>query len=170
MVFRFEKYAPERYRRLSRLVGMAMAAQLIVFSLIFTQLLNAYFEGGWWLNVLAVGLGLAATSLVVVRLRSHDWMGPISYGWRLKQQLSRVSGYLPALRRGLDDADPKALAALGFYHQGMAQLAELDGRTIDDDAELLAERQRVRLARLELGLDVRVEGFDDAVLAGFKRG
>jgi hypothetical protein len=170
MTFRFEDHEPERYRRLSRMVGIAMAAQLIVLSLIFTQLLNAFFEGGFWLNVLAVVLGLAATSLIVVRLRRKDWMGPISYGWRLKQRLSRVSGYLPALRRGLEANDPKALAVLGFYHQGMAQLAELDGRTMDDDAELLAERQRVRLARLELGLDARVEGLDDADLAGFQRG
>lgn len=161
MAFYFEDHEPERYRRLTRLVGMAMAVMLVVFSLIFTQLLNAFFIGGWWLNVLAVGLGLAATSLIVARLRHKEWMEPISYGWRLKQRLSRVSGYLPALRRGLDTCDPEALAVLAFYHQGMAQLSVLDGRALDDDAELLAERQRVRLARLELGLSERVEGLKD---------
>lgn len=170
MAFYFEDHEPERYRRLTRLVGMAMAALLVMFSLIFTQLLNTWYSGGWWLNVLAVGLGLAATSLVFALLRHKAWMEPISYGWRLKQRLSRVSGYLPALRRGLEASNPKALAVLGFYHQGMAQLSTLDGRAMDDDAELLAERQRVRLARLELNLDERVEGLSDADLAAFQRG
>ncbi|MGO2131301.1 MAG: DUF3087 family protein [Halomonas sp.] len=140
MAFYFEDHEPERYRRLTRLVGMAMAAMLIVFSLIFTQ------------------------------LRHKAWMEPISYSWRLKQRLSRVSGYLPALRRGLEERDPSALTVLSFYHQGMAQLTTLDGRAMDDATELLAERQQVRLARLELGLSERVEGLSDADLARFKRG
>ncbi|WP_027965882.1 DUF3087 family protein [Halomonas halocynthiae] len=170
MDFYFEDHAPERYRRLTRRVGWAMAAMLIVFSLAFTQLLNTWYSGGAWLNVLAVVLGVIVTSLVFTLLRHKAWMEPIRYGWRLKQRLSRVSGYLPALRRGLEARDPGALAVLGFYHQGMAQLSRLDGRALDDDAELLAERQRVRLARLELGFSERVDGLSDSDLSDIKRG
>lgn len=170
MDFYFEEHEPERYRRLTRRVGVAMAVLLIIISLVFTQLLNTWYSGGGWLNVLAVALGLAATSLVFTLLRHNPWMEPISYSWRLKQRLSRVSGYLPALRRGLEAHDPRALAVLGFYHQGMAQLTRLDGRAMDDATELLAERQHVRLTRLELGLSELVEGLDDDDLAAFQRG
>ncbi|UYG08203.1 DUF3087 domain-containing protein [Halomonas sp. M4R1S46] len=170
MSFRFASHDPHTYRRTSRLVGLAMAGQLIVFGLVFTQLLGTAFTPSLWLNGLGVLLGLVATSLVLAVLRDRPWLGPVRYGWRLKQRLSTVSGYLPALRRGMADGDERALAVLAFYHQGMAQLGELDGRTLDDDAELLAERQALRLARQARRLPERVDGLDEADLADFKRG
>ncbi|GAA0636702.1 DUF3087 family protein [Halomonas beimenensis] len=170
MSFLLESHDPDTYRRTSRRVALAMAGQLIVFGLVFTQLISSAFGSSFWLNALGVLLGLVATSLVVMALRDRPWMGPVRYGWQLKQALSRVSGYLPALRRGMEEGDERALAVLAFYHQGMAQLADLEGRTLDDDAELLAERQRVRLARQAQGLPERVDGLDDADLAAFKRG
>lgn len=170
MSFLLESHDPHTYRRTSRLVGLAMAGQLIVFGLVFTQLLGTAFTPSLWLNGLGVLLGLVATSLVLAVLRDRPWLGPVRYGWRLKHRLSTVSGYLPALRRGMAEGDERALAVLAFYHQGMAQLGELDGRTLDDDAELLAERQALRLARQARRLPERVDGLDEADLADFKRG
>ncbi|QTF92340.1 DUF3087 family protein [Halomonas sp. BM-2019] len=170
MSFRFEDHDPETYRRKGRLISLAMAGQLIVFGLVFSQLLQAIFDGGFWLNVVGVLLGLVATSLVFAVLRERPWMTEVRYVWQLKHHLSRVSVYLPALRRGAEEGNDTALTILTFYHQGMAQLAELNGRTLDDDAELLAERQKIRLARQERGLAETVEGFDPQDLAAFKRG
>ena len=170
MPFQFEEHDPETYRRKGRLISLAMAGQLIVFGLVFVQLLQAAFDGGFWLNVLGVVLGLVATSLVFAVLRERPWMDEVRYAWQLKHHLSRVSGYLPALRRGMAEGNGTALDLLAFYHQGMAQLAELNGRTLDDDAELLAEREVVRMARREQGLAERVEGFDPHDLAAFRRG
>ena len=81
-----------------------------------------------------------------------------------------MSAHLPALRRGMGEGDDTALAVLAFYHQGMAQLSELEGRTLDDDAELLAEREVVRHARRENGLPERVEGLDPGDLGAFRKG
>ncbi|MDT8880016.1 DUF3087 family protein [Halomonas saccharevitans] len=170
MTFRFEHHDPATYRRLSRLTGLAMAGQLIVFGLLFSQLLVAAFGGSLWINALGVLLGLAATSLVFAVLRQRPWMAGIRYVWRLKHHLARVSAYLPALRRGMGEGDEAALAVLAFYHQGMAQLSELEGRTLDDDAELLAEREVVRHARRERGLSERVEGFELEDLSAFRKG
>jgi len=170
MPFQFEDHDPETYRRKGRFISLAMAGQLIVFGLVFSQLLQALFDGGFWLNVVGVLLGLVATSLVFAVLRERPWMTEMRYVWQLKHHLSRVSGYLPALRRSMEEDNDTALAVMAFYHQGMAQLAELNGRTLDDDAELLAERQKVRLARQARGLPERVEGFDPHDLAAFKRG
>ncbi|PRY70874.1 Protein of unknown function (DUF3087) [Halomonas ventosae] len=170
MPFQFEDHDPETYRRKGRFISLAMAGQLVVFGLVFVQLLQAAFAGGFWLNVLGVLLGLVATSLVFAVLRERPWMAEVRYVWQLKHQLSRVSGYLPALRRGMAEGNDTAMAVLAFYHQGMAQLAELNGRTLDDDAELLAEREVVRAARRERGLPERVAGLDPHDLDAFRKG
>lgn len=170
MPFHFEEHDPEAYRRKGRLISLAMAAQLIVFGLVFAQLLQVAFDGGFWFNVLGVALGLVATSLVFAVVRERPWMTEVRYVWQLKHHLSRVSGYLPALRRGADEGNEAALDLLAFYHQGMLQLAELNGRTLDDDAEAVAERLKVRQAREERGLPQHVEGLDPHDLAAFKRG
>ncbi len=170
MSFRFEQHDPETYRRKAKMISLAMAGQLIVLGLVFSQLLQAAFDGGFWLNLVGVLLGLLATSMTFAVLRERPWMTEMRYVWQLKHYLSRVSGYLPALRRAVEEGNGTALAILSFYHQGMAQLAELNGRTLDDDAELLAERQKVRIARQEQGLPETVDGFDPQDLAAFKRG
>lgn len=170
MSFRFEQHDPETYRRKAKMISLAMAAQLIVLGLVFSQLLQVAFDGGFWLNLVGVLLGLLATSMTFAVLRERPWMTEMRYVWQLKHHLSRVSAYLPALRRAVEEGNGTALAILSFYHQGMAQLAELNGRTLDDDAELLAERQKVRLARRESGLPETVDGFDPQDLAAFKRG
>lgn len=170
MRFTFEHHDPETYRRKARFISLAMAGQLIVFALVFSQLLALAFGGGFWFNVLGVALGLVATSLVFAVLRERPWMREMRYVWQLKHHLSRVSAYLPALRRGMGEENVTALDVMAFYHQGMAQLAELNGRTLDDDAELIAERETVRLARKAQGLDERVDGFDPHDLSAFKRG
>ncbi|MDI5890173.1 DUF3087 family protein [Halomonas rhizosphaerae] len=170
MPFQFEDHDPETYRRKAKLISLAMAGQLIVFGLVFSQLLTTAFGSSFWLNALGVLLGLVATSLVFAVLRERPWMTEMRYVWQLKHQLSRVSGYLPALRRGMAEGNDTALAVLAFYHQGMAQLAELNGRTLDDDAELLAEREVVRTARRERGLPERVSGLDPHDLDAFRKG
>jgi hypothetical protein len=97
-------------------------------------------------------------------------MAEMRYVWQLKHHLSRVSAYLTALRRGMVEDNDPALDLLAFYHQGMAQLAELNGRTLDDDSELLAERQTLKIARRKRGLPERVEGFDPEDLRAFRKG
>ncbi|EWG98026.1 DUF3087 family protein [Halomonas sp. BC04] len=169
MPFRFEHHDPESYRRKARLISVAMAAQLIVFGLVFSQLLTATFGSSLWLNALGVLLGLIVTSLTFAVLRERPWMTEMRYVWQLKHHLSRVSGYLSTLRREAEQGNDVALNLMSFYHQGMAQLAELNGRTMDDDGELIAERQKIKRLREERGMAERVDGFDPNDLAAFKR-
>ncbi|PMR76170.1 DUF3087 family protein [Billgrantia endophytica] len=169
MPFTFEHHDPNSYRRKARLISVAMAGQLIVFGLVFSQLLTATFGSSLWLNAIGVLLGLIVTSLTFAVLRERPWMTEMRYVWQLKHHLSRVSGYLATLRREMEQGNSVALNLMAFYHQGMVQLAELNGRTLDDDSERIAERQRIRLLREERGLPERVEGFDPHDLAAFKR-
>lgn len=170
MLFQVEAHDPESYRRKARLISVAMASQLIVLGLVFSQLLTRAFGSSLWLNALGVMLGLLGTSLVFAVLKERAWMREVRYVWQLKHHLSRISGYLPALRRGTEEHNQVALDVLSFYHRGMRQLAELNGRTLDDDQELLAERLKIRQAREQQGLAAEVEGYDSEDLAAFKRG
>ncbi|BBI70067.2 hypothetical protein HAALTHF_01080n [Vreelandella aquamarina] len=121
-----------------------MAGQLIIFGLLFSMLLTTTFGSSVWLNALGVLLGLLATSAMFAALRERPWMTEVRYVWQLKHHLSRISSYLQPLRRAVEEDNRLALDILTFYHQGMAQLAELNGRTTDDDAERLAEKCRLK--------------------------
>ncbi|MEC9482263.1 MAG: DUF3087 family protein, partial [Halomonas sp.] len=97
------------------------------------------------------------------------WMRDQRYAWELKRQLTRIGAYLPKLRQaGLERHDPQALDLLAFYHQGMQQLADLSGRTFDDDSENLAERLRVRQTREAQALPDIIDSLDLKTLEAFR--
>ena len=169
-VFQLEQHDPEVYRRKARMISFAMAGQLIIFGMLFSLLLTSALGSSFWLNALGVFLGLLATSALFAVLKDRPWMNEVRYVWQLKHHLSKISGYLPTLRQAIKEDNRVALDILTFYHQGMSQLAELNGRTTDDDAERLAEKMEVKLKREELGLPEQVDRFDPQDLQAFKRG
>lgn len=169
MAFTLEQHNPDSYRRKARMISIVMAGQLVVFGLLFSMLLAATFDGGFWMNALGVFLGLLATSAMFAALRDRPWMTEMRYVWQLKHHLSHISGYLQPLRRAVEEDNRVALDIVTFYHQGMTQLAELNGRTTDDDAERLAEKMQIKIKREELGLPVQVDRFDPQDLSAFKR-
>jgi len=169
MAFSLEQHDPETYRRKARIISVAMAGQLIIFGLLFSMLLTTTFGSSVWLNALGVLLGLLATSAMFAALRERPWMTEVRYVWQLKHHLSRISSYLQPLRRAVEEDNRLALDILTFYHQGMAQLAELNGRTTDDDAERLAEKMQVKVKREALGLPKEVTTFDPHDLSAFKQ-
>jgi len=169
MAFTLEQHSPDAYRRKARMISIAMAGQLVVFGLLFSMLLAATFGGSFWINALGVLLGLLATSAMFAVLRDRPWMTEMRYVWQLKHHLSHISGYLKPLRKGVEENNRVALDIVTFYHQGMTQLAELNGRTTDDDAERLAEKMQIKIKREELGLPEQVNRFDPQDLSAFKR-
>ena len=169
MAFSLEQHDPASYQRKARIISVAMAGQLIIFGLLFSMLLTTTFGSSVWLNALGVLLGLLAPSAMFAALRERPWMTEVRYVWQLKHHLSRISSYLQPLRRAVEEDNRLALDILTFYHQGMAQLAELNGRTTDDDAERLAEKMQVKVKREALGLPKEVTTFDPHDLSAFKQ-
>nr|WP_299243966.1 DUF3087 family protein [uncultured Halomonas sp.] len=169
MSFRFEHHDPEQFRRKSRFMAIMVTAQFAVLGLVFSQLLTARFGSSLAMNAVGVLLGLLATSAMVAILRQKPWLQDQRYAWELKHHLARVSAHLSTLRTaGLEGHDPRALDLLAFYHQGMQQLSELNGRTTDDDSERLAERLRVRKIRESLNMPAEVAGLDPQALKRFR--
>ena len=157
------------YRRKSRIISLVMAGQFLVLGMLFAMLLTAAFGSSMALNALGVLLGLLATSAMFAVLKDRPWMAEMRYVWQLKHHLGQVSGYLSTLRRAMDNDDRIALDLVTFYHQGMAQMAEMNDRTTDDDAERLAEKMQVKLKREALELPEHVNGFNPDDLQAFKR-
>ncbi|MCZ0926220.1 DUF3087 domain-containing protein [Halomonas janggokensis] len=166
MVFTLEPYDSHTYRRKARMITFIMVGQLLIFGLLFAMLLTATFGQSLGLNVLGGILGLLATSAMFAALRDRPWMQEVGYVWQLKQHLSRINSHLPALRQAMQEDNRTALDILAFYHQGLAQLAEYNGRAPSDDDE----RQRVNERREALALPLQVEQFDPQDLHAFKRG
>ncbi|WP_048306382.1 DUF3087 family protein [Halomonas sp. PR-M31] len=169
MSFRFEHHDPEQFRRKSRFMAIIVTVQFVVFGLLFSHLLTTRFGSSLAMNAAGVLLGLMATSVVVAILRRKPWLQDQCYAWELKRHLTRVSAHLSTLRKaGLENHDPAALDMLAFYHQGMEQLAELNGRTTDDDGERLAERLKLRQIRESLSMPDKVTGLDPQALKAFR--
>lgn len=168
--FRLESQDPAAYRRKARMISLAMAGQLIIFGMLFSMLLTTAFGSSLWLNAAGVLLGLLATSALFAVLKDRPWMEEVRYTWQLKHHLARISGYLSTLRQAARNDNRQALDLLTFYHQGMTQLAELNGRTTDDDAERLAEKMEIKLKREAWGLSEEVNAYDPQDLHAFKRG
>lgn len=169
MVFTLEQHDSDKYRRKARMISFAMAGQLIIFGMLFSMLLTSTFGNSVWLYVLGILLGLLATSALFAVLRERPWMSEMRYVWQLRQHLAQISGFLPTLRRALEEDNRSALDIVTFYHAGVAQLAELNGRTPPDDATWQAEKKRLAEKREALGLPARVDTFDTQDLHAFKR-
>ncbi|WNK20786.1 DUF3087 family protein [Halomonas piscis] len=157
------------YRRKSRIISLVMAGQFAVLGMLFALILTSAFGSSLAMNALGVVLGLLATSAMFAVLKDRPWMNEVRYAWQLKHHLGQVSGYLVTLRPAVEQDDTTALDILTFYHQGMEQLAELNGRTTDDDAERLAEKMQVRLKREALGLPEEVGSFNPDDLQRYRR-
>ncbi|WP_227369042.1 DUF3087 family protein [Halomonas sp. M20] len=169
MSFCFEYHDPEQFRRKSRFMTIGVTAQFVVLGLVFSQLLTTRFGSSLAMNAAGVLLGLLATSAMVAILRQKPWLQDQRYAWELKRHVTRVSAHLSRLRKvGLERHDPAALDLLAFYHQGIEQLNELNGRTTDDDSERLAERLRVRKTRESLNMPAEVTGLDPQALKAFR--
>lgn len=169
MVFTLEQHNPDTYRRKARIISFAMAGQLVIFGLLFAMLLTSTFGSSVWLYALAVVLGLLATSAMFAVLRDRPWMTEVRYVWLLKQYLTQISGYLPTLRRAMQEDNRVALDILAFYHQGIAQLAELNGRSAETGVERQAEQNQLQQKRAALGMPEQVSRFDSQDLHAFKR-
>ncbi|MBE0403258.1 DUF3087 family protein [Halomonas citrativorans] len=169
MVFTLEPHDVQRYRRKARMISFAMAGQLAIFGMLFSMLLTSALGSSLWLYALGIFLGLLATSALFAVLRERPWMTEMRYVWQLKQHLSQIRGYLPTLRRALEDDNQAALNIVTFYHQGITQLAELNGREPSQDPTWLAEKHHLAEKRAALGLPSRFDTFDPQDLHAFKR-
>lgn len=172
-MFEIQPMSPERYRKETRTITLAILALFALLGLSSASLAVKLFgvPGGdnfrW--NLLGVVTGLAAT-VAIVRLKfwSMPWMAPAVYGWRLKRSLMRVTNQMHQVKAGVEAGDPTAMKLLRFYHLGITQMYQLDGN-LTELSQMVHEIDAHREAMEAQGLDVEQNRLDRAWLESVKQ-
>ncbi len=181
-MFEIQPMSPERYRKETRTITLAILAIFVLLGLTSaTVAVKLFGEPGGdnfrW-NLLGVLTGLAATVAIVrLKLWSTPWMAPAVYGWRLKRSLMRVTNQMHQVKAGVGTGDPAAMVAAGdpqamrllrFYHLGATQMFQLDGN-LTELSQMVREIDQHREAMEAQGLDIEQSRLDPSWLEAVKR-
>lgn len=172
-MFEIQPMSPERYRKETRTITLAILAIFVLLGLTSaTVSVKLFGEPGGdnfrW-NLLGVLTGLVAT-VAIVRLKfwSTPWMAPAVYGWRLKRSLMRVTNQMHQVKAGVEARDPAAMKLLRFYHLGTTQMYQLDGN-LTELSQAVREIDQHREAMEALGLEIEQNRLDPDWLEAVKR-
>lgn len=172
-MFEIQPMSPERYRKETRTITLAILAIFVLLGLTSaTVAVKLFGEPGGdnfrW-NLLGVLTGLAATVAIVrLKLWSTPWMAPAVYGWRLKRSLMRVTNQMHQVKAGVEAGDPAAMKLLRFYHLGATQMFQLDGN-LTELSQMVREIDQHREAMEAQGLDIEQSRLDPSWLEAVKR-
>lgn len=172
-MFEIQPMSPERYRKETRTITLAILAIFVLLALTSaTVAVKLFGEPGGdnfrW-NLLGVLTGLIATVAIVrLKLWSTPWMAPAVYGWRLKRSLMRVTNQMHQVKAGVEAGDPAAMKLLRFYHLGVTQMYQLDGN-LTELSQMVREIDQHREAMEVQGLDIEQSRLDPAWLEAVKQ-
>ncbi len=172
-MFEIQPMSPERYRKETRTITLAILAIFVLLALtsatVAVKLLGEPGGDNFRWNLLGVLTGLAATVAIVrLKLWSTPWMAPAVYGWRLKRSLMRVTNQMHQVKAGVETGDPAAMKLLRFYHLGATQMFQLDGN-LTELSQMVREIDQHREAMEAQGLDIEQSRLDPSWLEAVKR-
>ena len=172
-MFEIQPMSPERYRKETRTITLAILAIFVLLALtsatVAVKLLGEPGGDNFRWNLLGVLTGLAGTVAIVrLKLWPTPWMAPAVYGWRLKRSLMRVTNQMHQVKAGIEAKDPAAMKLLRFYHLGVTQMHQLDGN-LSELSQMVREIDQHREAMEAQGLDVEQHRLDPAWLESVKR-
>jgi hypothetical protein len=171
-MFEIQPMSPERYRKETRTITLAILAIFVLLALtsatVAVKLLGEPGGDNFRWNLLGVLAGLAGTVAIVrLKLWSTPWMAPAVYGWRLKRSLMRVTNQMHQVKTGIEAKDPAAMKLLRFYHLGVTQMHQLDGN-LSELSQMVREIDQHREAMEAQGLDIEQSRLDPNWLEAVK--
>ncbi|HTO18378.1 MAG TPA: DUF3087 domain-containing protein [Pseudomonas sp.] len=171
-MFEIQPMSPERYRKETRTITLAILAIFVLLALtsatVAVKLLGEPGGDNFRWNLLGVLTGLAGTVAIVrLKLWSTPWMAPAVYGWRLKRSLMRVTNQMHQVKAGIEAKDPAAMKLLRFYHLGVTQMHQLDGN-LSELSQMVREIDQHREAMEAQGLDIEQSRLDPNWLEAVK--
>ena len=171
-MFEIQPMSPERYRKETRTITLAILAIFVLLALtsatVAVKLLGEPGGDNFRWNLLGVLAGLAGTVAIVrLKLWSTPWMAPAVYGWRLKRSLMRVTNQMHQVKAGIEAKDPAAMKLLRFYHLGVTQMHQLDGN-LSELSQMVREIDQHREAMEAQGLDIEQSRLDPNWLEAVK--
>ncbi len=160
----------KRYRKHLNIVIVSFIATLLIFSLIFGQLLILSFaqEGisNFRYNLLGVLLSLLGCAAVLHTIKHSDFFKEVYYVWRVKQIQNLIYRKLRKVKAAAKNDDINAFIVLSFYYQSLKQVYQLDDNTltinkVNEDISNLQETIANK------NLTVSAEQFDKKLLSTF---
>jgi len=171
-MFEIKPWDAGLYRRQTRRSTMIIAVVFLALAMLLSSLAVMLFgtPGG---DNFRFNLGgvMAAVLLMAALMRgyfwSQPWMAAAVYGWQLKRSLMSVTNVMHQVKAGVQAEDPAAMKLLRFYHQGLAQMHQLDANSSDQGS--LAREADPHVATMQaLGLDIQQPRLDPAWIESVK--
>lgn len=157
-MFEIQPQDPHVYRQQTRRSTLIIAVVFIALAMLLSSLSVMLFgtPGGDNFRWNAAGVVLAVgvmAALFKLSLWSQPWMSAAVYGWQLKRALMSVTNVMHHVEAGVKAQQPEAMKLLRFYHQGIAQMHELDANT-SSLSQMAPEIQAHIDAMKAMGLDI----------------
>lgn len=162
-----------RYRKHLNMASVLATAVLIVFALIYGQILIHFFApadgNNFKLNLVGVILGVISLLMVFNLVRRHPYLTEVMYVWDLKQANNQIYRKLHHIKSALADSDNTnidAITILNYYYAASKQQYNLDNNTLTMEG-LTADIAKVEQLIVENNLTISVDDYKPELLKQF---
>jgi len=162
-----------RYRKHLNMASVVATAVLIVFALIYGQILIHFFApadgNNFKLNLAGVILGVISLLVVFNLIRHHPYLTEVMYVWDLKQANNQIYRKLHKIKSALtasDNTNIDAITILNYYYAASKQQYNLDNNTLTMDS-LTADIAKLDNLIAEKNLTISVDDYHQDLLKQF---
>lgn len=159
-----------QYRQRLNMTSVITVAALIIFALIYAQILIHFFADGessnFKFNLMGVIFAIITAVIGFNMVKAHPYLYEVKYVWDLKQLHNKIYRKLHQIKKAAAANNQDALVILNYYYQVSKLLYTLDDNTLtldtlDSDIDKLAHQ----LA--DNNLSVSTADFDVSLLTKF---
>lgn len=159
-----------RYRRHLNMASVITVAALIIFALIYAQLLIHFFADGESSNFKFNFIGVVLAVITAVTgfniVKSHPYLHEVKYVWDLKQLHNKIYRKSHQINKAAAENNQDALIILYYYYQAAKLLYTLDDNTLTLDT-LNRDITKLENQLAENDLCISTADFDASLLTKF---
>ena len=162
-----------RYRKHLNMASIVATVVLIVFALIYSQVLIHFFApddgNNFKLNLAAVILGGISLLVAFRCIRRHPYLTEVMYVWDLKQANNKIYRKLHHVKMALSDSDNThidAITILHYYYAASKQQYNLDNNTLTMEG-LMADIAKLDNLIAEKNLTISLDDYQPSLLKQF---
>lgn len=163
----------DRYRKHLNMASVVATAVLIVFALVYGQILIHFFavedQSNFKLNLVGVILGVISLLIVFNLVRQHPYLSEVMYVWDLKQANNQIYRKLHHIKSALSDSDNTnidAIIILNYYYAASKQQYNLDNNTLTMEG-LMTDIAALDNLIAEKNLNISLDDYDPSLLKQF---
>lgn len=165
-----QKIDKNQYRSRLNMISVVTIAVLIVFALVYAQILIQLFadreSSNFKFNLIGVILAVASVVIAFNFIKSHPYLTEVMYVWDLKQINNKIYRKLHHIKAAAKENNVNALIVLHYYYQASQQLYTLDNNTLTLDT-LLTDIANLEKQAAANNLVINIEDFQLTLLKEF---